>query len=149
MSRFDEQPDAGPHEECAFHIHKLQDENAALRKKIDELRAALAAMPGKQEFQHERVLFGARTYGPMLRAAIALLAEVELRHELSPPPLKYGVPYGAINALREAIEKTPQQPPAALMDAAKLALKALESYELVNTLSIPAINALKAAGVTP
>lgn len=58
---------------------------------------------------HERIQWGARTYGPLLRAAIDLLAAVDAQND-KPVPLKYSIPYGAVNALRDAIESRPQLP---------------------------------------
>lgn len=77
---------------------------------ISDLRARIATLEAAQSgeaVQHTKVQFGLATYGPMLRAAIDLLAAVDERHE-QPFPLKYSIPYGAVNALREAIEASPE-----------------------------------------
>lgn len=54
-------------------------------------------------------------YERVLKAATDLLVAVDERHDTKKWPFKYGVPYGAINALRAAVEDikdTPQKPQA-------------------------------------
>lgn len=66
------------------------------------------AKGGEAVALHEKVKWGAQTYGPLLRAAIDLLAAVDARHEET-GTLKYTIPYGAVNALRDALTAHPQQ----------------------------------------
>lgn len=79
-------------------------------------RAALNAQPAQPEqsrfnAEHERIQWGVKTYGPLLKAAINLIAAVETQHD-KPSPLKYTIPYGAVNDLRAAITGTPYTPQA-------------------------------------
>lgn len=58
--------------------------------------------------EHEFIQWGAVKYGPLLRAAIDLLAEVENNLDTKDAPQKFGVPFGKLIALRAAIETSPQ-----------------------------------------
>lgn len=57
------------------------------------------AKPAGIEVEQRQVL-----YGGIIRAAINLLAACQERHDTQPAPQCYGVPYGAVNALRDALE---------------------------------------------
>jgi len=49
------------------------------------------------------------------KAAINLLCAIDERHDNNPPPLKYSVPYGAVNDLRRALgaaDPAPSEPEA-------------------------------------
>lgn len=54
--------------------------------------------------EHEFIQWGAKKYGPLLRAAIELLADVDNNLEVKDSPQKFGVPFGKLVALRAAIE---------------------------------------------
>lgn len=99
------------HDERARLIKGLRDLRDVdfddLFVKAAALLAADAKAGGEAEL-HEKVKWGAQTYGPLLRAAIDLLAAVDARHEET-GTLKYTIPYGAVNALRDAINTHPQQ----------------------------------------
>lgn len=105
------------HDERAELIRKLNfaaDNNLMLPsayaeafRKAAALLAADAQAGGEAVALHEKVKWGAQTYGPLLRAAIDLLAAVDARHEET-GTLKYTIPYGAVNALRDAINTHPQ-----------------------------------------
>jgi hypothetical protein len=57
--------------------------------------------------EHEFIQWGAKKYGPLVQAAINLLAEIDGNHDSKSYPQKYGVPYGAVNTLRDALTATP------------------------------------------
>lgn len=93
---------------------------AAYQEQLDnlalQLSAEMPAHPAKQEQgepvawpEHEFIQWGAQKYGPLVRAAINLLAEIDSNHDSKSYPQKYGVPYGAVNTLRDALSSTPQQ----------------------------------------
>ena len=63
-------------------------------------RAPLAWAAARNAIKGE----GACTYGPLLKAAINLLAVVDYRHDNAGPPIKHITPYGAVVALREATQ---------------------------------------------
>lgn len=60
--------------------------------------------------EHEFIQWGAKKYGPLLRAAIELLADVDNNLEVKDSPQKFGVPFGKLVALRAAIEASPPAP---------------------------------------
>ena len=60
--------------------------------------------------EHEFIQWGAKKYGPLVQAAINLLAEIDSNHDSKSYPQKYGVPYGAVNTLRDALTATPPAP---------------------------------------
>jgi hypothetical protein len=61
--------------------------------------------------EHEFIQWGAKKYGPLVQAAINLLAEIDSNHDSKSYPQKYGVPYGAVNTLRDALTATPPAQP--------------------------------------
>jgi len=61
--------------------------------------------------EHEFIQWGAKKYGPLVQAAINLLAEIDSNHDSKSYPQKYGVPYGAVNTLRDSLTATPPAAP--------------------------------------
>lgn len=79
---------------------------SALEKALAEQPAPVQQEPFAKE--HEFVQWGVSKYGPLLKAAIDLLAEVDVNLESKDVPQKFGVPFGKLNALREALAAAPQ-----------------------------------------
>lgn len=96
---------ASPSERAFEYVRGIA--RAALRAPA----AAVQAEPAETlEQAHTRVQSEARRYGPLIRAALQLLVDVDARFK-NEPPLKYTIPYGAVNALRDAMLGI--EPPAA------------------------------------
>jgi hypothetical protein len=89
---------------------------------IKNTRKALAPPTPVQEPvawpEHEFIQWGAKKYGPLVQAAINLLAEIDSNHDSKSYPHKYGVPYGAVNTLRNALTAAPLPQPSKAETAA-------------------------------
>lgn len=77
------------------------------RKIAREALAAFEAAP-QQEVWDAINKVQAKHLG-LIKAAVDLIAQCHEQLETMPAPQCYGVPYGAVNALREALEAAPQQ----------------------------------------
>jgi uncharacterized protein YlxW (UPF0749 family) len=89
---------------CKEELLKTQQERDALQaemeakdKEISELKAVseLSTWAAINRYQNEHIA--------LVKAAVELIAEVEANLETKPSPLKYGVPFGAVNNLRAAL----------------------------------------------
>lgn len=86
------------------HTLGAPEYNVVTARARDTLRAAaIAALtaPASKPAEVER---NHKLYGGIIRAAVNLLAACQERHDTQPAPQCYGVPYGAVNALRDALE---------------------------------------------
>ena len=81
--------------------------------------------------EHEFIQWGAKKYGPLVQAAINLLAEIDSNHDSKSYPQKYGVPYGAVNTLRDALTATPPAPEPLTDDQVDAAIKAWFENDIV------------------
>lgn len=91
------------------------------------------AKPAGIEVEQRQVL-----YGGIIRAAINLLAACQERHDTQPAPQCYGVPYGAVNALRDALEGHAKPAVGGVVDERTAFERALkETWQMVDPLRPP------------
>ncbi len=98
----------------ADQVEELQAQLTELRlqkiAEFGELQDAAPAVPASVATEQQRfdaITESSRRYMPLIKATIDLIAACEDRHDTQRAPMKYMVPYGALNALRAALGAAP------------------------------------------
>ena len=102
-----------------FLRDNLDDEDYAEFSTALDAISSPAQQPTPPEQSEQKPLLTRIRQDNLVIAAVDLIAAIEAKHDMQPWPIKYGVPYREVNALRNALQQAP--PPTELTDEEILA----------------------------